>query len=197
MSQIQFKDVNHKSQNKSECIYERSFFDGILKRKLYIFKKDPNGNRSLVNVPCWLASICSCFGLLLLAILIAAIVILLNAKKPALYGKNCENRSCQSGLNMKCIDNICTCHSDEYYAASCYAKRTFGMFCDRNYQCLETKRLECLDGKCVCNSTQYWTGSICMNKKTYRQTCSGDQCLTDLLLYCNKKTGFCECNSTR
>ena len=146
-------------------------------------------------VPRWAAG-CYCLTLTcLLAILIAACVILLGAKSPANYLESCAGRSCNKDLGMKCINKICTCTDSQYYTNKCYEKKAINELCSAQDQCKDG--LNCIGGKCQCNETYYHNGAKCLKRKTYQETCQGDQCLTQLILSCDKNSGKCVCVANR
>lgn len=196
MSQIQFNEVKHVYENKKKLVLETKRDNGTLKSKIYIFRDTLKLPIGYVTIPKWALFLLGLTLALLAGILVAAVDILLNSKSPGLYLETCDKRSCKSGLNLKCINKICTCPSDQYYAASCLNKKNYQQNCLETYQCKESSMI-CWDGLCVCNSTSYWNGQSCFKRRTYKESCNGDQCLTATMLYCNTTMGLCTCPKDR
>lgn len=183
--------ITHKPSGNSKVIYEKDSFWGPLKSKLLILRRVENlkGN---IRIPTWLAFIIGLFLLLLLAILIASIVIVTTSRKPGLHMEDCIKRSCNTALNLKCIENKCQCESNEYYITKCTEKVGYQKKCQLSLQCFD--ELECIGGNCTCNETTYWTGSKCVKRKLLKDACNGDQCLTSSFLYCDAKIKVCVCD---
>lgn len=196
MSKIQFNEVKHTVESKKKLILETQRDNGKLKSKIYIFRDTLKSPLGYISMPQWALVIIGLTLALLIGILVAAVDILVYAKSPGLYLESCDKRSCKSGLNLKCINKLCTCLSDQYYAASCMNKKDYLQNCLATYQCKEST-LICWDGLCVCNITSYWNGQSCYKRRTYREICSGDQCLTTSMLYCNTTIGICTCSTDR
>lgn len=199
MSKIEFSDVKHKYDNQKELVFQANLDNGQLKAKMYIFKEKFKLPVGYYFMPKWAIYIISLISVLLLTLHISALVILLKNKSPGLYLENCESRSCKSGHNMQCINNICSCASDEYYAASCIVKKNYQDNCLYTYQCKDGMNLICWDGICDCGAAAYWNGESCFPSHSYRNICSiyTNQCSTLSMLYCNKTLGLCLCSSER
>ena len=143
------------------------------------------------QIPTWLLYLLAILFALLLTILIAALSILF--KKPAKLNENCSDRSCEANLGLQCIEKTCQCLSNQYYLYGCKDKRNYAETCLYNYQCIDNTLMLCIGGTCTCNSTMYWNGKVCVKRKNLNEPCSGDQCLTSLMLYCSAAKK-CECD---
>lgn len=163
---------------------------------IQIYKNNPvRLPKSMVSIPKWVLVFFGLLIALLTIVLLAAILIVLTAPRAAQYMENCTSRSCQSGLNMKCINQVCKCESNRYYMKGCVEKKSYDESCAVEYECLSDKGLTCFNGKCKCNKTQYWHTDKCANRYTYGEFCSDDQCLSTIMLECINS--ICQCNSTR
>lgn len=187
------ENIRHYSDNKNECIYQKDHYNGIIRSKLLIFDKSKRKSTG-VSIEEWKIYLLVLFILYLISVLIAAIMILMFAKKPAQYLEDCKGRSCVGGLDLKCLDNICKCNLDEYYLKKCEKKKLFNETCTISRQCYEQKGLQCYNGKCVCKKTEAWNQQKCYPRKYFGDNCNND-CLENLMLTCN--SGLCSCNSTR
>ena len=113
------------------------------------------------------------------------------------YNESCASRSCNKDLNMKCIDMICTCNSDQYFTNKCLSKKSYLERCNVNRECKENAGLGCYDAYCKCDNYHYWDGTKCVSRKIYKIFCKGDQCLSINMLYCDSSYGQCLCDKTR
>ena len=160
---------------------------------------EQNRNLNNFDIPVWLVSIfVSIFAAILIAL--AAALYVYFSKRPALYNESCIGRSCTSGLNMKCINGICTCpSSDYYYQKGCLAKKAYLEQCSSiSNNCQDKKNLVCLDGLCKCNNTFYWNSVQCVSKSSFGGPCTNDnQCLTRTKMKCDLTSKTCICDSTR
>jgi hypothetical protein len=191
------KDKSLKNSGFHDLIHEENLRNKNIPSILKIFKKNAKSSASEIKVPSWMSGLGALLYLLLFAILIAAVVILLSSKRPGVYLESCEKRSCEAGLDLKCIDGKCQCLSSQYYETKCIDKKTNNQLCQETNQCKDNTNLICYAGKCQCDVTAYWTGTICKTRFTYKQPCKGDQCQNIQMLYCDNKAGVCTCNSTR
>lgn len=170
--------------------------DGALRSVIRIVNP-PTVSKSSVFVPKWGVVMSSLAGVAI-CIFFAASLIVLTFPRPALYKDDCTGRSCLHALNMKCLNNTCTCGLNFYYAKGCKQKKEYLDHCDANNQeeCIDG--LICESGMCQCNETSYWHAGQCTKKRTYGDSCSNDiQCKTDLLLYCSSQKSICTCESNR
>lgn len=151
--------------------------------------------KGLCLVPRWLAVVLSLLTLLLVIIFIAALVLVINSPRNAIYGESCKTKNCWTNFNLQCINSICQCSSTQFYTNKCEDLQTYGEGCYSTTSCDTTKSLSCSLGKCDCSSTQYWS-STCIDRLTYNTACSGDQCKTNLNLICSSSTGKCDCSDT-
>ena len=130
-------------------------------------------------------------------LLIAALAGVYFAPRKALFQESCAIRSCLNSLNLKCINNTCTCLGGYIYTNKCILKSKYLEKCHSTTYCEDNKNMICLDGVCKCADSNYWTGSTCSMKSTYTQGCSSDnQCLTSQMLFCDAKTKTCLCNNS-
>ena len=188
--------LRNKVANSHKLLYEQDVDNGNLFSKLRILKKIQI-NDGLVNVPKWLVTLSSLLLTTLFTVLLASLLILTFAKRPATFQENCERRSCAPNLNLKCINNTCKCPDNQYYVTKCEKKKTYNEVCQANYQCLDNTNLYCIGGKCTCNETSYWKEISCKPRFSFQQPCNGDVCLDSLFLYCDKNTGICMCQDNR
>lgn len=183
-------EIEHKFSSKNELIYDRDHFTGYIFTKLLVFKKYTKVKGCLI--PTWLRYLLGLLFALLLATMIAALVILL--KKPAQHKESCSDRSCEKNLGLHCIDKTCQCLTNQYYLGGCKDKKTYSELCFYDYQCSDNTNMLCIGGACTCNVTMYWNGKKCVQRKNLYEPCTGDQCLTTLMLFCNSVTKKCECD---
>ena len=177
-------------------IYENDKNKNGLQTKTIIYKTPiPILHKSYIEIPKWHLFIYILTFAALFTILAAAIAVVYNAPPPALYKESCDKRSCQKSLNMKCINGSCQCTSEQYFTNKCESKRENMEFCWKDYQCKDY--LRCRDGKCQCASDYYDSKGKCIQRKTYGQSCNGDQCLTSSMLYCDTITDKCICPLNR
>lgn len=183
----------NKNKNSRKLVYEST---NSSKSIIQIYKNEyvplP---KSMVSIPKWVLVFLGLLVALLTIVLLAAILVVLTAPRAAQYMEFCNGRSCQTGLNMKCIDKVCKCESNKYYMKGCLEKKSDGKSCAFTYECLSEKGLYCLNGKCQCNKTQYWDTNTCTSRYSYGEFCSNDQCLSTVMLSCIN--GICQCDSTR
>jgi hypothetical protein len=144
---------------------------------------EPQAKRDLQDGICLLPKWMLVLGILFLfsitIIFLAALITVMGAKNAAVYGESCSDRSCTKNLNLKCIDKICNCSSNEYYSNKCLPKKTYLKKCNEGMSmCLDNISLICTDGTCKCLNTQYWNGSKCVSRLNYKEKCNGDTCLT-------------------
>jgi hypothetical protein len=187
----------------------------LVKPDSYILqKKDVTSNRDTIYeyeivekidhkegicyMPKWgmVLGLLSCISIMI--IFIAALTVVFAAKRSSLYGESCYQRSCMKNLNLKCLNDTCQCYTTEYYNKGCLTKKTYSEKCFKSYNssiCDITAGLLCDQGYCKCLETQYWNGSKCVLRYNYTKSCSGDQCLTNLILECISKS--CSCNNNR
>lgn len=181
---------------KMRKIYE---FDKINNHNLWtktiINKKDELSESKFILVPRWFSWCYLITLVFLVTILLSAWLILFNGKNPANYQESCAGRSCNKVLNMKCIDNVCSCTDSQYYLNKCYYKKSFGDHCSSGDQC--KSYLKCIDGICQCNDTKYDDGEKCLPRKKYQEFCQNDQCLTKAMLTCDSASKKCVCLSNR
>ena len=160
-----------------------------------IYKKD-DFDRSAIFIPRWGIGIIILTLLALITILIAAILIVTNAKNPGLYLENCDKRSCSKDNNLKCIDGICQCKSDQYYTNKCMDKKDYLGLCQSSGQCLHD--LSCIGGKCQCETSQYFdSNKKCKELKSYNENCRENQCMSSLYLTCSTTISKCVCSTDR
>lgn len=131
----------------------------------------------------------------LVGILAAAFTIVYQAPDPSNYQESCKGKSCNKGLNMKCINNICSCTSTQYFLNKCCEKKGNMESCSRTFQC--QSGLTCRDAKCQCNDSYYYAKNSCVSRKSFDELCKDDQCMTNSYLYCNNQVGKCRCPSDR
>lgn len=138
---------------------------------------------------------------LALLIFLASTIYILASQRSALYSENCVRRSCMSGLNMKCINNTCTCLANQYYMKGCKNKSNYSQQCMNNAKyCVDGQKLTCLDGICKCDRASYWNSNktICLTKSTYGGSCiTSDQCVTTAQITCDFSKNQCLCQSNR
>jgi hypothetical protein len=70
--------------------------------------------KSVMDVPKWIVYVIGIAIVFLGIVLAAAIVFLILAPRAGLHTEDCKGRSCQSGLNLKCLNNKCACLSNQY-----------------------------------------------------------------------------------
>lgn len=180
----------------SEIIYVKDEKKGELQTRTIIYKKNlAKLMQKLCRMPAWQRVLIGLIFALLIGLLIAAIMIVLKAKRPAMYLESCDKRSCMKELETRCVDGICQCTDDQYFSNKCNEKKSNMEFCLKDEQCQDY--LNCRDGKCQCNDTHYHSVSSCIRRRSYQETCKNDQCQTTAMLYCDSKTSKCVCESTR
>lgn len=122
-------------------------------------------------------------------------------KKSVNYRENCYYQPCKTQFNLQCINGVCDCDLNNYYAKGCQMKKEYLQKCNSNTtNCNEKLNTKCLDGVCKCDDKySYWNGQYCSNKGSFNDTCqqSDIECLTNLLLYCNNSLKQCICRNDR
>lgn len=185
--------TNKIAYNSRKLIYESTTES---KSKIQIYKSLPVPlPKSLIQIPKWFFYLLIMFIILLGIVLLTAIIVVFNAPRAGQYLESCDGRSCQSGLNLKCIDKVCKCESNKYYEKSCVSKKFYGERCSYSYECLEDKGLNCFNGKCQCGKLKYWSNGFCRNRYSYGEFCEDDQCLSAVMLSCIDDV--CQCDETR
>ena len=179
----------------SSLIFEHDSEKQGLASKIVVLKTLPDKLKNFFLVPKWAIVVTSFFYLMLTTILLAAVIILLCGRRPGVYLEDCKQRSCAPGLNLKCINNVCRCTDSQYFLNKCIDLKGNSDFCQSPSQC--QNGLNCTAGKCQCDDSSYWNGKKCLARKSYRETCSANQCLTDTFLFCDNKTQMCMCPSDR
>jgi hypothetical protein len=185
---------NEKISDSGTIIYESKTSNGSI---ISIIKKPAVSiEEPMMVVPKWIIYFIIGVIAYLLIVLSAAIVFINQAPRAALYMEDCKGRSCQKGLNLKCINSICNCLSNQYYSKGCHQKKTFDEKCNQMHECDENKNLKCHNGFCQCSKTKYWSFGSCDDRKTYSEICKNDNCLSRTqMLKCADET--CKCDSTR
>lgn len=178
-----------------KTLYKKSCITNGLESETVIFKKDDIVPSGFVKILKWQAYVSGFTLMLLSLILVAALVIVYYAPRPSNYLESCDKKSCNKDLNMKCINSICCCTNDQYFTNKCLNKQSYMGICDKDEHCKDY--LECRDGMCQCGIDYYLSKDKCYKRKSYQETCAGDQCLTSIMLTCNSKITKCDCNSTR
>ena len=166
-----------------------------LRSILIIYEQPKDLLKASYLVPKWMIVIYILALMLITVVLLSAILIVSLAPRPANYQENCKGRSCAKDGNMKCLDNVCTCTSNQYYVNKCVEKKSNWQRCTKSYQCRDY--LSCIGGLCQCNQTHYHEDNGCLKRKSYMETCKGDQCFANSMLYCNITIGECVCASKR
>lgn len=136
-------------------------------------------------------------GLTMVAIVLSASLYLTyGSQQPGTYGESCVGRSCVKHLGLKCLNGICTCSFNQYYARGCQLKKLYLEECNGNSSCIDGT--SCLDGICNCNSSSFWTGDSCELQRIYGGACNTNkQCLVNTELYCDSKRLKCLCQNGR
>lgn len=122
-----------------------------------------------------------------------------STRKNALLGDSCIEKSCETELKLECINGICDCSPDSFYAKGCKLKKKYLEKCSNFTFCDENTKLTCLDGACKCDNSKYWNGQVCELKRTYNEQCQNSdiECLTQASLYCDASSKKCLCNNNR
>lgn len=165
-------------------------------------KKDSLNTHQQV-FPRW-ASVSITVSLILISIGVVGFFIIPNYKKPrtASYKNACGITGCSKSLNLECINGICDCTSDKYYANGCQFRKHYGEPCNSNSSyCVINSNLSCLDGICKCDYSYYWDleSSICLPKNSNDKFCKNNdnECMTSNLLYCESISKKCLCPNDR
>lgn len=186
----------HKQLNNRIVVYEEEKNDGIIKSKIVIYKHSneliPKGSKS---VPIWILIVSLMFITFLVVILIAALALLFNTRRPGLHGEDCIRRSCETKLALKCLNSTCQCDLNKYYLKGCHEKKSIGAFC-QNYGQQCKNGLLCFNGKCGCGKRLTWNGLKCIQKGTHGDDCNKIECDDSLMLACDINKKSCDCNST-
>lgn len=173
--------------------------------RTFEYKPEPtNTQREVMDMSkgyCWCHKWCMVMGVLFLIaslfVFIVSITVVSIAPRPALYGQDCNHRSCLKSLNAKCINGTCQCQANQYFEISCLNKRYYTEQCHADYVCYDKTNMTCLNGVCTCTIYQYWDGEKCSARRNYSQPCRGQQCLTNLMLYCSPNYLTCICPNDR
>lgn len=190
------KKLLRKNENSSRIVYEEDRNDSLIKSKIVIYKRlNLPIHKDLKEIPMWAIVLILMFVALLVTILIAAVLTLLNARRPGLHEEDCYRRSCETKLGLKCINSMCQCDSNQYYLKGCKAKKTIGEFC-QNYVQECKNELSCYNGKCTCAKGFVWYINGCKQKGTRGDDCSKIECDDSLMLICDVSTKSCDCNLT-
>jgi hypothetical protein len=164
----------------------------------YIDRNNEKNIKKKRLVPIWCLCLSSYLCLALLIILAAAIYVAFSGRS-SLYGESCVKRSCIKELNMKCMNNSCSCLSTQYYMKGCNPKKAYLEQCLPYVStCVDNQDLHCLDGVCKCSSSSYWNGSSCTSRVGYLGNClSSNQCTQGLQMICDSSKKACLCSSDR
>lgn len=122
------------------------------------------------------------------------------SKKPLLYFQNCSSGSCSAKFNLECLNGICQCNINSFFAKGCKTKKNYLEKChNSSAQCNDNNlNLVCLDGVCKCDDFNYWNGKKCLPRQLYGSYCDKNiQCLTLGLLYCDMNIMQCKCQNGR
>jgi hypothetical protein len=115
-----------------------------------------------------------------------------------IYNESCAGTyQCDDSKNLTCLSSICQCTNIQYYTDDkCYLSKLFSETCSSTIECLNN--MTCLGNKCDCTPTDYYdsVSKSCLTRKTFQESCSGDQCMTASSLYCNLGLAKCDCDST-
>lgn len=147
-----------------------------------------------VNVPRWLVYFSIPIMIFAVAFFIGALATMASVKTDALYGHSCAGRTCSRVHNLKCIDKICQCESPKYYTNKCVDLSKYGEKCVSRQSCDPSQDMICFGSICSCAPTKYWNSHLkkCVDRLTYGQTCSGDQCRIRINMICSIN-GICDC----
>lgn len=151
-------------------------------------------NNGQVFIPKWIIAFGSCILAASVVAFVASIAISVTKKSNGLYEQSCANRDCEKKLGLKCINNVCLCSANQFYLDKCYNLSTFGEICRKKEHCIKDQDLLCdLTSKCGCEPKKYWNLNLkkCLPRKTYSETCNGDECKSGLNLICD--SGICVC----
>jgi hypothetical protein len=193
------ENPNNTQQNAGPTLFQENYATNGTTKSIIQFVNPieiiPSG---IILVPIWLL-VLSVLSIIAISIIFSGAIFVYTTPRPGHYSESCQSRSCFKGLNLKCIDNICTCSTDQYYAKGCHNKKSYLGNCPGNSTfCLNNTDLICKDGVCKCSLEEYWDGSQCLAQKTYGSLCSQDSnCKTDLLLSCDSRRRTCLCKDDR
>lgn len=191
------KHVEESGQIKRSVISSFSKPNGEL-RSVYFLVEHIGSKGNYWRIPkwaMWLGGIGAAFILLLI---ITSQVVVYFAPRPGLYNETCAARSCFTQLKLKCINKICDCLPNNYYASECVPKKSYSENCNHDYQCRDNTNMSCLNGVCACDSNYYFNGVSCVVKSTLKGACTSDSmCLPNKMLICHPTKKVCYCNSAR
>lgn len=159
-------------------------------------EKSPSGQlkeHGYCQIPLWLMVILVGLLVFVMICLITLFCLVIATEKESGYGQSCLIKKCIKGRNLKCIRGVCNCFPFEHYADKCLVLSDYKMHCTSDAVCKRNKRLNCINGTCDCQSSTYWNGKSCSERLAYKSACSGDQCLSNLNLQCDKSTQVCDC----
>lgn len=148
-----------------------------------------------IEIPRWIVYALSLVFIGLIAFFIAAVAIFASTKPDAIYGESCKTTSCSKALKLKCINGVCQCESPKYYKGYCADLSKYDESCMLNSHCDPEQGLTCVYSKCGCASNFFWSRfeSKCIERRSYGEDCSGDECKININLSCNLNSGTCEC----
>lgn len=118
----------------------------------------------------------------------------LSKKLNGLFKESCALRNCEKKLGLKCIDKICQCPKNYFFLDSCQVLSTYNERCKIDFNCKQSQSLICgIMNKCDCIRTKFWDHDYekCLDRKSYSESCKGDQCQTDLKLSCQFNRCIC------
>ncbi|CAF0931904.1 unnamed protein product [Brachionus calyciflorus] len=152
--------------------------------------------KGLVEIPRWIVYVSLIIMTFLIAFFILSLLTLGNiiGKSDAMYQQSCSDRPCSKALNLKCINKTCQCESPKYYTKKCVDLSKYGEKCMFTSHCINGQSLSCMGSICSCALNKYWSSdvSLCVDRLTYGQSCSGDQCKINSNLICSS-SGTCDC----
>lgn len=149
-----------------------------------------------VLIPKWAVVVGSFIFLGSAAVFTASIAISLSRNPNGLYNETCRSRNCEKTLGLKCINKICQCENKQFYLDSCRNLSSFNEPCNIDSNCLHNQLLQCgIQNKCDCSSENYWNFDLkkCSKKKTFSEVCDGDQCKSELKIFCDFTHRQCRC----
>lgn len=179
----------------NKVLFERYNFNGFIETKVVIVsqpKKSPNAKQ----LPVWVNVLIPSLVVFLSIILVTAVVVVWNGKRPGLYGEDCIGRSCETKLGLKCINSTCLCQLNQYYLKKCNEKKSFGETCHNSIDDCKSGMI-CFNGKCGCYKNTTWSGVKCIQKGSFEDVCDITACDDTKMLSCDSESKFCMCNSER
>lgn len=147
-----------------------------------------------IHIPKWVFVVGLVLSIGCLAIFTGSIIITLNKKPNGLHNQSCASRNCEKKLGLKCIDKICQCTKNHFFLDSCRVLSTYNEPCIKDLNCKQDQSLICgIMSKCDCTKHKYWDNDFgkCLNRKTYGESCNGDNCITDVKLSCQFNKCIC------